>query len=189
MFPASQPHLAQIAPASSGHCMRRRRRLFVVTGVALCALLLPVVHAPHLRLVWNASASLPIGFYRIEPGADMRVGDLALVRPMPALEAFMAERHYVERHVPLLKPVAALAGATVCRMGLRVSIDGRAAVSALPHDRFGRPLPAWSGCRRLTANELFLIAPANPASFDSRYFGPVTRDQMIGRAFPVWTWS
>src|SRR3546814_2602984 len=114
---------------------------------------------------------------------------LALVRPTPALEAFMADRHYVERHVPLLKPVAAVAGATVCRAGLHVTIDGHAAVSALSRDRFGRPLPAWSGCRRLAAHELFLIAPANLASFDSRYFGPMTRDQLIGRAFPVWTWS
>src|SRR3546814_7779643 len=84
------------------------------------------------------------------------LGDLALVRPTPALEAFMADRHYVERHVPLLKPVAAVAGATVCRAGLHVTIDGHAAVSALSRDRFGRPLPAWSGCRRLVAHELFL---------------------------------
>lgn len=180
---------AQIAPALSGHGARRRRRLFVVTGVALAALLLPTVHSPELRFVWNASASLPIGLYAIEPGADLRVGDLALLRPTPVLEAFMAERRYVERHVPLLKPVAAVAGATVCRMGLRITIDGHTTVSALPRDRFSRPLPAWSGCRQLAAHELFLIAPANPASFDSRYFGPVTRGQLIGRAFPVWTWS
>src|SRR3546814_11601772 len=119
----------------------------------------------------------------------MRVGDLALVRPTPALEAFMADRHYVERHVPLLKPVAAVAGATVCRAGLHVTIDGHAAVSALSRDRFGRPLPAWSGCRRLAAPELFLLAPANLASFDSRYFGQMTHDQLIGRAFPGCTWS
>src|SRR3546814_17158116 len=102
----------------------RRRPPLALTGVALAALLLPAVHAPHLRLVWNASASLPTGLYAIEPEADMRVGDLALVRPTPALEAFMADRHYVERHVPLLKPVAAVAGATVCRAGLHVTIDG-----------------------------------------------------------------
>jgi type IV secretory pathway protease TraF len=33
-----------------------------------------------------------------------------------------------------------------------------------------------------------LIAPGSAASFDSRYFGPVTRAQVIGRALPVWNW-
>lgn len=168
-------------------CARRRRPLLALTGIALAALLAPAVHSPELRLVWNASASLPLGLYRIEPGARACVGELAAVRASPALEAFMAERRYVERNVPLLKPVAAVAGATVCRTGFDVTIDGHAVAAALPNDRFGRPLPRWSGCRRLASNELFLIAPASAASFDSRYFGPVTRDQLIGRALPVWT--
>src|SRR3546814_1235860 len=100
MTRAAETHRAQITPAPSSHGARRRRPPLALTGVALAALLLPAVHAPHLRLVWNASASLPTGLYAIEPEADMRVGDLALVRPTPALEAFMADRHYVERHVP-----------------------------------------------------------------------------------------
>ena len=36
----------------------------------------------------------------------------------------MAARGYVPRGVPLLKPVAAVAGARVCRSGLAVTIDG-----------------------------------------------------------------
>jgi conjugative transfer signal peptidase TraF len=179
-------HRAATPPARGA---QRRRALVTLTGGALAALLVPALHPPALRLVWNASASVPLGLYRIEPGVAVRTGDTALVRPLPALESFMAERRYVERNVPLLKPVAAVAGATVCRTGFRVTIDGRAVAIALPRDRFGRPLPRWSGCRRLRAHELFLIAPASTASFDSRYFGPVARDQVIGRAVPVWTWQ
>lgn len=179
---------ARAAPRPMARRVRRRRPLLALTGVALAALLLPALHSPQLRLVWNASASLPLGFYRIEPGAPARVGDVAAVRPSPALESFMAERRYVERNVPLLKPIVAVAGATVCRTGLRVTIDGRVVAAALPRDRFGRPLPQWSGCRQLGTQELFLIAPDSAASFDSRYFGPITRTQVIGRASPVWTW-
>src|SRR3546814_19992252 len=75
---AAETHRARITPAPSSHGARRRRPPLALTGVALAALLLPAVHAPHLRLVWNASASLPTGLYAIEPEADMRVGDLAL---------------------------------------------------------------------------------------------------------------
>ena len=192
---------ARPSTSLSGHSAHRRqlpdpkkRRRFprraplILTAGAFAALLVPALHAMPLRLVWNASASVPVGLYRIEPPAAIGVGDLVLMHPSPALERLMAERRYVERGVSLLKPVAAVAGATVCRTGLSVTIDGHAAAVALPSDRIGRALPRWSGCRRLGSDEFFLIAPTSAASFDSRYFGPVTRTQIIGRAIPVWTW-
>jgi type IV secretory pathway protease TraF len=101
----------------------------------------------------------------------------------------MDKRHYVERGALLIKPVAARAGARVCRRGLVVAIDGRRVATALRADRLGRRLPTWSGCRTLTRGELFLIAPARPDSFDSRYFGRVPVSAIVGRAVPVWTWN
>jgi conjugative transfer signal peptidase TraF len=166
-----------------------RAGLLACAGAALGLLLLPAVHRPQLRLLWNASASVPLGLYRIEPGAPPRVGDLVALRPSPALGRFMATRRYVETNALLIKPVAAVSGATICRIGTRVTINTRPVVSALPQDRFGRPLPTWSGCDRLRANQLFLIAPAHADSFDSRYFGPVERRAVVGRALPLSTWS
>jgi len=163
--------------------------LLACSGGALALLLFPTFHRPQLRLVWNASASVPLGLYRIESGAAPQVGDLVALRPWPTLGSFMAERRYVEANVLLIKPVAAASGATVCRIGVRVTIDARPVASALPRDRFGRPLPAWSGCRRLRASEVFLIAPYRRDSFDSRYFGAVDRRRIVGRALPLWTWS
>lgn len=174
---------------------RRPRRNPVRAGALTCSaaalalLLLPVAHRPQLRLVWNVSASVPLGLYRIEPGKDPRVGDLVALRPSPDLGRFLAERHYVEVNALLIKPVAAVSGATVCRSGARVMVDGRPVASALPRDRFGRPLPTWSGCRRLAADQLFLIASYRRDSFDSRYFGVVDRQGIVGRARPLWTWS
>jgi conjugative transfer signal peptidase TraF len=163
--------------------------LLAASAASLAALLFPVVHHPHLRLVWNASASVPIGLYRIEPDVPPRVGDMVAVRPSPALTRFMAERRYVEAGVVLVKPVTATAGATVCRTGLTVTLDGHGVARALANDRFGRPLPRWSGCLRLRPDQIFLIAPQTSASFDSRYFGAVDRAQIVGRATPLWTWS
>lgn len=188
---ASAPHLQPTSSVERGRSRRRFARLALLTAstAALAVLALPAIHHPNVRLIWNASASVPLGLYRVDTAQVLRVGDTVAVRPSPALARFMAKRRYVEANVPLLKPVAATNGATVCRIGLRVTIDGRTTVSALARDRFGRPLPAWSGCYRLRPDQLLLIAPSHPDSFDSRYFGPVDRSQILGRAAPMWTWS
>ena len=82
--------------------------------------------------------------------------------------------------------VGAVAPQEVCITGRVVRIDGVPSAAVLPADRWGRPLPSWQQCRRLEPGELFLLSVTNPASFDSRYFGPVSTSAVIGVAHPVW---
>ncbi|MBF2937976.1 S26 family signal peptidase, partial [Pseudomonas aeruginosa] len=74
----------------------------------------------------------------------------------------------------------------VCIVAGQVRIDGVPVAAALPADRLGRPLPSLQLCRRLQPGELFLLSATNPASFDSRYFGPVSAFAVIGVAHPIW---
>jgi conjugative transfer signal peptidase TraF len=138
-------------------------------------------------LVWNASASVPIGLYRVSATRKVMVRDLVVVRPPPALADFLADGHYLPRGVPILKPVAALAGDVVCRNGAHIVIDGRAVAEALPRDRRGRLLPRWQGCVTLNADQVFLLNPDRPDSLDGRYFGPLALSTVVGRATPIWT--
>src|SRR3546814_10928403 len=96
----------------------------------------------------------------------------------------MARRRYGPFGIPLLKPVAAASGATACRDGIAVTIDGRPAATALLADRLGRPLPVWTGCIRLGAAESFLLPSGSPASFEIRHLGPVQAEAVRGRATP-----
>jgi len=167
---------------------RWRRALAAVGGCAILLTTVPLIIDMPIRILWNASASVPVGLYVVSGDRPVR-GELAVVRPAPGIEAYMARRHYVPRGISLLKPVAATAGATVCRDGDAVTIDGRPAATALRADRLGRPLPVWAGCTTLGAGELFLLAGASSVSFDSRYFGPVAVTAVVGRAVPIWTVS
>ncbi|MDD3799490.1 MAG: S26 family signal peptidase [Novosphingobium sp.] len=153
-----------------------------VIGFTLVAVILPL---PKLML-WNASASAPVGLYRINPLARPAVGDMVAVSPPPALARFMAERHYLPVGVPLLKHVAARPGALICRRDATVTIDGRTAAVARASDSRDRPLPVWRGCRVLRTDELFLLNAA-PDSLDGRYFGPIRASGLIGRATPILT--
>ncbi|MDH4607455.1 S26 family signal peptidase [Pseudomonas sp. BN102] len=138
------------------------------------------------QVVYNASNSVPTGWYLITSDASLAVGDLVLVR-LPAHAATLAaQRCYLPAHVPLLKWVAAVPPQNVCIRGDQVLVDEKVVVRRLHQDRHGRTLPAWQSCRRLVGDELFLLSTANPESFDSRYFGPVSISAVVGRAHPLW---
>lgn len=136
-------------------------------------------------LVWNASASAPIGLYRVDHATRLRVGDRVIVDPPPHVADLLAARRYLPRGVPLVKTVAALAPGRICRTGLAVSIDGAFVALARRRDRVNRPLPQWSGCRDLAPDEVFLLTADVPDSLDGRYFGPTARAQIRGVARPV----
>ncbi|QKC98375.1 S26 family signal peptidase [Mesorhizobium sp. NZP2298] len=157
----------------------------ILGGAALVALPVWVGHRP--RLIWNASASVPIGLYSVEAGDKIDIADLAVVIPPKSLATFLAERGYLPNGVPLLKRVVALGGQTVCRSGATITIGGVILGYARERDSRGRALPLWQGCRAIANNEVFLMNRDAPDSFDGRYFGPLSLASIIGRAVPIWT--
>jgi conjugative transfer signal peptidase TraF len=139
------------------------------------------------KLIWNASASAPIGLYTVRTAADLGVTDLVAVDVPEPLASFLKEREYLPRGVPLMKRIAALPGQTVCRIGRNVSVDTIAMGEALARDRRGRELPVWQGCRTLGTSEILVMNLDVPDSFDGRYFGPIPKASVIGHALPLWT--
>jgi conjugative transfer signal peptidase TraF len=167
----------------------RRRRAYatLVFGLTMLSVLATsATLVPTPRIVWNASASAPVGFYWRVAGAPSR-GDLVLARAPLWARRLAAERHYLPLNVPIVKRVAAVAGDVVCASGDAISIDGRVVAHRLASDRMSRPLPQWEGCETLGAGEFFLLMADVPASFDGRYFGVTERRDIIGRLMPLWT--
>jgi conjugative transfer signal peptidase TraF len=169
--------------------MSRPRIVSIGAAAAIgCLLALRPGDRPAPRLLFNTTASAPLGFYLLTPGRFAK-GQLAAVEPPHGLANWMALRGYLPSNVPLLKEVAALGGQRVCSRGDVLSIDGAAVARILPRDRQGRALPAYQGCRRLYPGEVFLLNRHAPNSLDGRYFGPVSARQVIGGARPLWTWE
>jgi conjugative transfer signal peptidase TraF len=159
--------------------------VFFFCWVGLVLLIAPELKTPAVRIIYNASDSAPRGLYLIEPASRVRAGDLVVVRLRRDVGALAAQRGYLPAGVPVIKRVAAIAPQRVCADTTGVHVDGESVAQALDADAAGRPLPAWHGCRALVDTELFLLS-AHPASFDSRYFGPVDGIQVVGRARPLW---
>ena len=105
----------------------------VTVGIALTAF----IDVPK-KLIWNASASVPLGLYKITPVNHLRVGDRVVIDPPELLASLLAERGYLPRGVPLLKTIAAVAGQRVCRIGSIIIIDGEAIGQTHEQDRLAR---------------------------------------------------
>lgn len=160
----------------------------IAAAAALCAYAASPSGTPaRTLLVWNATASAPIGLYRVSHGRALARGALVLAVPAPLLDAFANARGYLAAGVPLVKRIAAVAGDTVCARGNEIFIDGRLAAARLAADGQGRPLPAWNGCRTLHSGEVFLLMARVRVSFDGRYFGPTPASEIVGTLDPIWT--
>lgn len=170
---------------------KRRRRTLARRAALIafgCACLAATIAAPPLpRLVWNASASAPIGLYRVAPGSAVSRDDMVIARTPLSVRALAANRRYIPSNVPLVKRVAGVPGDLVCAAGTTIAVNGRVFAIRRANDRLGRPLPWWHGCRTLRNGALLLLMAGTPDSFDGRYFGPTEAGDVIGRATPLWT--
>jgi type IV secretory pathway protease TraF len=116
---------------------------------------------------------------------------MAVIKPPPAIELMLVANRILPPSVPLLKQVTAIGGDEVCRSKAligTIAINDQVVAEVLDQDREGRRLPSWDGCIHLVDGEFFLLQP-HPYSFDSRYFGPVLRCDVLGVARPLWTWN
>lgn len=165
----------------------RRRRIYAAAAALMAAAAIgSLLWPPRPALVWNASASSPIGLYRVAPPEGAGVGDLVVAWPPDAARALGAERRYLPGNVPLVKRVAAGAGDRVCAIGKAILVNGRLQTLRRRRDPSGRAMPWWSGCELLVPGDLLLLSPDAPQAFDGRYFGVSKHNQIVGRAWLIW---
>lgn len=167
----------------------RRAIVILCMDIGLAALLMPLAVPHRAQIVYNPSDSVAPGWYRIVSADSLQVDSIVLARLPATAAALAAQRGYLPAGVPLLKRIGAVAPQWVCVDGTSVRIDDVVVAAVIRADGHGRPLSAWSQCRRLARGELFLLSSTNSASFDSRYFGPVRVSDVIGSAQSLWTWS
>jgi conjugative transfer signal peptidase TraF len=157
-----------------------KRALLFGTAIPIIALGLASVVSLPKKLIYNASESAPIGFYWIDHKPISR-GDYVYVSVPKRVRNLVVERGYLPPDVPLLKRVVGLNGDRICRRSDEILVNGTAVATAKRRDGQGREMPDWHGCHILTEQTVFLLQD-HPQSFDGRYFGPVDRGLIIGRA-------
>lgn len=147
-------------------------------------LIAPSLKFIPIKLVWNASASVPKGLYRVN-NTTLKKGDLVLVQ-LPEWAAQLAnQRGYLPRKIAAMKHITGVQNDVVCRFGQQIFVSGMPSVKAKYYDNHGQKMPCWNGCKRIGIGEIFLLAD-HPASFDGRYFGVTKTINITGALKPIW---
>jgi conjugative transfer signal peptidase TraF len=175
------PRGRTFARAQAHRGLRRRAKLglLALAALGMVTLALPVA-AGSAQFVWNATASAPAGLYRIER-VRWHTGDRVAVLPASALAADLARRGVLPRGKLLIKQAVAAVGDQVCRLDVRIIVNGSVVARARTHDSKGVSLPTWQGCMTLDVRQVFLLGDT-PGSYDGRYFGATLASDIVGRA-------
>jgi conjugative transfer signal peptidase TraF len=166
--------------------MTYRRATFLAATTTGLGVLAIASSAPQPVLLINTSPSEPLGLY-------LRSAGPATVGALIAFHTPARGKAYVRAHMPelvhgsILKQVVAGAGAVVCNDGKVLTLNGKRLGLVQAHDRRGDVLPSWKGCQVLGPGELFVSSDRIWNSFDSRYYGPVPADELVGVFHPLWT--
>ncbi len=173
---------------------QRRAAVIVAVGACTAVTLSALGYSGGLRV--NMTPSYPLGLWRIESmHRPVAVGDLVFICPPQTLAFSLAlERGYVRPGLcpgwmsPLIKTVVATSGQ-------RIDVDGAIRIGGRPLERSdihpldaaGRALPTFAG-GIVPPGQLFLHSDF-AGSYDSRYFGPIPDDGVIGLAIPIVTFE
>src|SRR5689334_17309906 len=90
-----RPRAASSVASAQEDRRMTRRGWIVATCFAVILVGRPALFRPVPQLIWNASASVPLGLYRVLPARTPHVGEVVVVRPPDALADFLAERGYL----------------------------------------------------------------------------------------------
>jgi len=176
---------------------RTRTRFLALLGVGLALYVL--AWALGVTVAVNSTPSMARGLYVVVPDSSPRPGQVVAVcvPDRAAAETYRA-RQYLRSSsrcpvglAPLLKPLVAGPGDTVTITAQGVEVNGSLQPNSrvMDTDSEGRPvdhLPlGWSAT--LGPREYFALATRIERSLDSRYYGPVSRDDLQGRAFALIT--
>lgn len=174
----------------------KKRKLSLAAVAAAAALFLGAWASGDVLAV-NTTASMPRGVYLV---SDLETPARGLVVaaciPNHGDVAVYRERGYLPESsrcasglAPVLKPIAAVPGDVVALDDRGLWVNGELLENSRVFDTDSqgkalRHLPVgWK--KVLGAGEYFLLANRIERSLDSRYYGTVTRTQLLGQARPL----
>lgn len=176
-------------PSISSATRQRSRRVLCLSLSTLALLGAVSICIANRQIVIDTSPSVAPGLY-VRSSASPAVGRLVEFRMPASVQSYIRSRTGRDgQDWYILKPVAAGPGDRVDTTQGELRINNRFIAPMPPmRDGFGNPLPHWTQDHVLGRNEFFVFSDRIRNSFDSRCYGPVTRDKIESVRRPLITW-
>ncbi|MEK6731151.1 MAG: signal peptidase I [Pseudomonadota bacterium] len=153
--------------------------LILLAVIAVTALILKEL---GYSIVYQGSASMAKGFYWVSPIGQLNKGDIVVFNPPEATAKFLWKRHWLPEGASMMKHVEAVPGDMVCKSKGAIWINEKRFAQVYRFYKLGKRLPSLSFCEKLGADEYLLMSTDIARSFDGRYFGPVKKGDIKGKA-------
>lgn len=160
-------------------------------------LILSVMRFSPFKLFYNHTSSMPIGWYFVNFAArDVKINDLVIAcTPNKEMAELALKRDYILHSKYacnwgseyLLKRVVAAPGDTVLVKNNQIYVNDKLLANSviLVADHLNQPLKSILQSATLDKNQYLLFGDTS-SSFDSRYFGVVQRNNIKGKALPIY---
>jgi len=178
--------------------MKKPIKILVISVLAMSVSLFVLSIGARISGIYiNTTPSLPVGFYKIVDEPIANGAYVAFCPPQNSVFDMARDRSYINRgdcpggYGLLLKRVFAQSGDRVLidQAGIIVNGEHLPNSAQLTADADSQPLPQYRLQAVLDDSEYLLLSDVNPQSFDARYFGLITRDQIQQVVRPILTWS
>lgn len=138
-------------------------------------------------ITYSKSQSMPQGWYFVIPAKNLQRNDIVVFLPPKNTRDFLSQKHWGPKSNLLLKHVMGMPGDLVCNRNHYLWINQRKIAPILAFYAKHKRLPQNNFCGKLVNDEYLLLSTKITRSFDGRYFGPVKRTSISGKAVPLFT--
>lgn len=165
--------------------MKKKATIFL----ALCVMINFVLEEMPPMIYFNATSSLPQGFYLRIPGKECRRGDYVVFEPSEEVKTLILKNGWGDGERDFLKQVGAIAGEkySVNAETLNFEIEGKYIGKVYETDNNGNALPKLRGEFEVPKGCILPIA-TSARSFDGRYSGAISEKRIKARVIPILTW-
>jgi len=133
----------------------------------------------------QVSESMPKGFYLVYPAQKITMGEVVVFHPPKFAADFLVSHHWLPNNHWMMKHVVATPGDFVCNAHDTLTVNHHAIAPLQQFDSHGERLPVHHFCRTLQPHQYLMVSTRVKNSYDGRYFGPVEREQIKGRALKL----
>lgn len=148
-----------------------------------------------LGIIVNLTSSMPQGIY-LRAGGDIARNDIIAFCLHEPYKTFGLKRGYLipglrcQGSMPLIKKVIALPGDDVVLRDQTITVNNQTySYPTYYRDSLNRPLKVYPRGHYLKTPGYWVIGSENSHSWDSRYWGPLSRKQILGKFFLLFIFS